>query len=225
MSCRLGCSVANKLTRPELFGHHSSHEHIGVRTTRDSDRVAVVGLATSVILVPGPNQGHRTALNPEEKSFNLADMSSPQSDWNMAVAPGVPVILPLPTSSCSRLDNLTLRSVYSIITDPPPVWRGKLEYLAEMYDHSYNIRVAKFERERKNAEERWHINPLTPPQGVSAQEWNKRCLEADEREKNNYEEGSSDSTVTAETEMRPKQVKAARAKAKAKAKARKRLSP
>ncbi|KAH8907530.1 hypothetical protein BR93DRAFT_926546 [Coniochaeta sp. PMI_546] len=142
-------------------------------------------------------------------------MSSPHSDWRLGAAPSVPVLLPLPTSSCSRLDNLTLRSVYAIMTAPPPVWRGKLVYLADMYDEKYNVRVEKLEEERKKGEARWSTNPLTPPQGVSAKEWNKRCLEADERERRDYEEGS-DSTVTAETENRPKQVKVKKAKAKAK---------
>jgi hypothetical protein len=153
------------------------------------------------------------------------------------VDPSVAVLLPLPTSRCSRLDRLTIRSAYSIISFPPSIWSGKTVFLAEMYAEKWNARVNKFEEEQKQQEARWFNNPLDPPEGVSAKEWEKRCLAADERERATRE--GSDTTITGETmenskfkvkggNAKDKKLKVSKGKSKSleeiKSKAKKRLS-
>ncbi|OIW30591.1 hypothetical protein CONLIGDRAFT_700125 [Coniochaeta ligniaria NRRL 30616] len=129
-------------------------------------------------------------------------MSSPPSfpgtyTWTLQADPTIQVLLPLPTSSLSRLDKLTLRSVNALVTNPPPLWTNKTIFLADLYAEKMSVQVNKMDEEERLSNLRWHNNPLNPPQGVSFKEWQKRCLEADERERRARE--GSDTTIKPET--------------------------
>jgi hypothetical protein len=100
--------------------------------------------------------------------------SSPPPIW--LGSPGL-----YPTTSTSATVIEAARSVGSSSSDsdswrvPPAEWRKSEEVFIK------KLEARQEEIRKQNG--RWAQNPLNPPVGVTDQEWAKRCLEADKREK------------------------------------------
>lgn len=105
--------------------------------------------------------------------------------------------MPLPGSSYSTLDRLSVRTVNRIVSYPPTEWFGNTIFLRDMYTEKMHERLKKLEAEAKFLNKRWANNPLPAPAGVAPQDWLVRCIAADRRERRALYGVDSDETIKA----------------------------